>query len=157
MSVARYHHDAQRGRTEPHDGNDGSHRGLLFEAKHWARNVHQAKEYPPHKANFKLPHESIMFAAVRYHQKFLTLRPADYEICKDFGAVYTALASRAPTSKGRANMAGERRVTRQTRKSLPEEPHKAALSLSCYCTATTHAIAKTGVDLIAAERARMIC
>ena len=69
-----------------------------------------------------------MFAAVRYHQKFLTLRPADYEICKDFGKVHTAPASRAPTSKGRANMKGERRVTRQTRSSSPSKPRKAALS-----------------------------
>ena len=39
-------------------------------------------------ANIEQPHETLMFAAVRYHQKFVKISREDYEGCPDFGEIY---------------------------------------------------------------------
>ena len=39
----------------------------LFRARHRVRDSYIPEEYPPHKANIEQLHETLMFAAVRYH------------------------------------------------------------------------------------------
>ena len=60
----------------------------LFRARHWVKNSYIPEEYPPHMANNEQPHETLMFAAVRYHQKFVQISRKDYEGCPDFGEIY---------------------------------------------------------------------
>ena len=47
-----------------------------------------------------MPHESYMFAAARYNQKFIDITKNDYDACPNFGQVYLEVAARS-THRGR--------------------------------------------------------
>ena len=78
----------------------------LFRARHWVRGPGIPEEYPPHKANIEQAHESLMFAAVRYHQTFVRISKDDYEACP-----LQRLGARQGSDGGRGDGSGGARVS----------------------------------------------
>ena len=94
-AVALYHmNGSERIPERGLDGNEGGENGL-FGTRHWVAKATIPEEYPPHMANIELPHETLMFAAVRYHQKFIEISSSDYESCPDFKEIYSVVRTRS--------------------------------------------------------------
>ena len=60
-----------------HTGCGSKHHEGLFNARHWVFGTVFSEEYPPHRANIEMSHESYMFAAARYNQKFIDIKKSD--------------------------------------------------------------------------------
>ena len=91
----------------------------LFRARHWVKGPGIPEEYPPHKANIEQAHESLMFAAVRYHQTFVRISKEDYEDCLDFGEIYMIAATMAKTLGTKAKTLGASMEGGRTKKRAP--------------------------------------